>query len=123
MPTRTKSKTPAQTPVKAKAKTKAIAKAASITVVALIQAKPGKTTALKRALTAMVAATRTEAGCLNYDLHQDTEDTRNFIFHENWTSEAHLSAHLDSPHLHAFRAQADELLAEPPKMWRAKRVA
>ena len=88
-------------------------------MVALIQAKPGKTTALKRALTAMVAATRTEAGCLNYDLHQDTEDTRNFIFHENWTSEAHLSAHLDSPHLHAFRAQADELLAEPPKLWRA----
>lgn len=95
----------------------------SLIVTAIIRAKAGKVTDLKNALVAMVAPTHREAGCLSYELHQDLDDPATFVFHENWTSKAHLDAHLASPHLQAFRAQADGLLAEPPKIMLAKKVA
>ncbi|MEI7534331.1 MAG: antibiotic biosynthesis monooxygenase, partial [Verrucomicrobiae bacterium] len=40
-----------------------------VTVVATFQARPGKETELKNALIGLVAPTRKEAGCINYDLH------------------------------------------------------
>ena len=95
----------------------------SLIVTAIIRAKAGKETDLKQALVAMVAPTHREAGCLNYELHQDLEDPALFVFHENWTSKAHLDAHLASPHLNTFRAQADDLLAGPPKIMLAKKLA
>jgi quinol monooxygenase YgiN len=68
--------------------------AKAITVVATFQARPGKEAELKSVLTNLVAPTRQEAGCLNYDLHASPEDPAKFLFHENWTSRAHLDAHL-----------------------------
>jgi quinol monooxygenase YgiN len=67
--------------------------AKTITVVATFQAKPGKTADLKKALLSLIAPTHQEAGCINYDLHQSPEDPEKFLFHENWTSKAHLDAH------------------------------
>lgn len=87
-----------------------------VTVVAAFQAKPGKEAALKAALTALVEPTRREAGCLNYDLHQLPEDPARFLFHENWTSRAHLDAHLQSPHLQALQPRVPELAIAPPEI-------
>ena len=70
-----------------------------LTVIATFEAKPGKETALRAALSALVEPTRTEAGCLNYDLHESAESPTKFLFHENWTSKAHLDAHLQSAHI------------------------
>jgi len=56
------------------------------TVVATFEARPGKEIELRNALVGLVAPTRQEAGCLNYDLHVSTEDPRRFLFHENWTT-------------------------------------
>ena len=64
-------------------------------------------------LLALVEPTRSENGCLNYDLHQDTEDSSLFMFYENWTSKQDLDKHLQSPHLQALRAKAEGLFAEP----------
>ncbi|TAK94934.1 MAG: antibiotic biosynthesis monooxygenase, partial [Verrucomicrobia bacterium] len=41
----------------------------TITVVATFKARPGKESELRAALIGLVAPTRKEAGCLNYDLH------------------------------------------------------
>ncbi len=60
----------------------------SVTVVATFQARPGKEAELRAALIGLVATTRKEAGCLNYDLHVSPEDQAKFLLHENWTSEA-----------------------------------
>ena len=88
----------------------------SLTVVARMKAKPGKAIPLRQALEAIVAPSRKDAGCLNYDLHQSKEDPAQFLFHENWTSKTHLDAHLKQPHLQAFLAKANDLLAEPPQI-------
>ena len=91
----------------------------TITVVATFQAKPGKEAELKTALNGLVAPTRQEAGCLNYDRHVSPEDSAKFLFHENWTSQAHLNAHLKSAHIAALLPRVDELCVAFPeiKIW------
>ena len=90
--------------------------AKTITVVATCQARPGKEAALKKALIGLVAPTRQEAGCLNYDLHALPEDPAKFLFHENWTSQAHLDAHLQSAHIQALLPRVDELAVAMPEI-------
>jgi len=91
----------------------------AITVVATFEAKTGKEAELKAALTKLVAPTRQEAGCLNYDLHQLLDNPKKFLFHENWTSKAHLDAHLQSTHIKALLPRVPELAVAPPeiKIW------
>lgn len=91
----------------------------TITVVATFQARPGKEAELKKALIGLVAPTRKEAGCLNYDLHQSSEDPGKFLFHENWTSRAHLDAHLQNTHIQVLLPRMDELCVGMPeiKVW------
>ncbi len=70
-----------------------------LTIVAIFQANPGREGELAQALQNMVAPTVAEAGCLNYDLHQDLEVPGRFLFYENWETRAHWEAHLASDHL------------------------
>jgi quinol monooxygenase YgiN len=87
-----------------------------VTVIATLKARPGQEPALEQALLDLIPTTRKEAGCLNYDLHRSTDDSRVFVFYENWTSQAALEAHLANAHLVAFGQKADALLSEPPQI-------
>jgi len=91
----------------------------NITVVATFLARPGKEAELQKALISLVAPTRKEAGCINYDLHVLPEDAGKFLFHENWTSKAHLDAHLQSPHIQVLLPRLNELAVGFPeiKIW------
>lgn len=93
-----------------------------LTVVAHVRAKPGKEGEVRAGLRALLAPTRAEAGCINYDMHESLDDPGFFIFHENWTSKAHLDAHLKSPHIKAFFSRIDELLTEHPRIFLLNRV-
>ena len=84
-----------------------------MTVLARVRARPGKEAEVRRLLRALVAPSRAEAGCLNYDLHQSAADPAEFMFYENWTSRAALDAHAASPHLREFGALGAGLLAAP----------
>lgn len=85
----------------------------NLTVIAKIVAKPDTIETVKQELLALVAPSRTDEGCVNYDLHQSIDDPAVFVFHENWTSKAMLESHLQTPHLSAFAAKAGGLLAQP----------
>ena len=91
----------------------------TITIVATFQAKPGKEAALKQALIGLIAPTRAEAGCLNYDLHASPEDPAKFLFHENWASQAAIDAHMKSPHITALLPRVGEFCVAFPeiKLW------
>jgi quinol monooxygenase YgiN len=95
----------------------------TVTVVATFQAKPGKEEELKKVLTGLVAPTRQEAGCINYDLHQSAEEPGKFLFHENWTSKAHLDAHLQSAHIKALLPRVPELALGMPEIKIWERIA
>ena len=84
-----------------------------ITVLARFKAKDGMEEKIKQEIMACVAPTRAEAGCINYDLHQSTDDKRIFILYENWTSKQVLDEHLAMPYLKALAAAAEELCSEP----------
>ena len=94
----------------------------TLTVIALIKARPGKEAALRAELLALIPITRQEPGCINYDLHIATDNPGQFVFYENWTSKQHLDDHLARPHLAAFIAKADELLAGPPQITLWERI-
>ncbi|MCH7225849.1 putative quinol monooxygenase [Haloferula sp. A504] len=83
-----------------------------LTIVARITAKPGKVGLVKEELMKLVPATRAEAGCLNYDLHQDQGEPAHFLFYENWETRDHWLAHMEAPHIREFQAKADEMVAD-----------
>jgi len=85
-----------------------------LTVLARVRAAAGKEEELYTMLTGMVQQTRTEEGCINYDLHRRQEDPALFCFYENWRSKKDLDDHFATPYLQAFLGKAGELLAEPP---------
>jgi quinol monooxygenase YgiN len=84
-----------------------------LTVVAKIKAKAGLEERVREGLMALVAPTRSESGCLNYDLHRAVNDKGLFLFYENWTSQKDLDEHLQMPYLQNFLKKSDELLAAP----------
>jgi len=95
----------------------------TVTVVATFEARPGKETELRNALIGLVAPTRKEAGCLNYDLHVSSEHPGRFLFHENWSSKADLDTHLQSQHIQALLPRVDELCSTPPAIVIWDRIA
>lgn len=87
-------------------------------VVARIVAKPESVDVVKRVLTAALAPTRREHGCLLYDLMQNQADPTDFTFYEEWTDAAALDAHSQSAHIAAGFAQLAGHLAAPPDVRR-----
>jgi quinol monooxygenase YgiN len=97
--------------------------AKTLTVVATFHARPGKEVELRAALIGLVAPTRKESGCVNYDLHVSTEDPAKFLFHENWTTQTALDAHLKMPHIQTLLPRLDELCTEFPAITTWERIA
>jgi len=84
-----------------------------VTVLAMFKAKSGLEERVREELLKLVAPTRAESGCINYDLHQCSDDKAKFMIYENWVSRKDLDAHLEMPYLEHFKSIADEILAEP----------
>jgi len=84
-----------------------------VTVVARCRAKKGMEEQVRQEILALVLPTRSESGCINYDLHVSVEDPALFMLYENWRSKAALDQHLATPYLERFKALAPELLSEP----------
>ena len=74
---------------------------------------------MRAALIGLLAPTRKENGCINYDPHASPEHPAKFLFHENWGSKAALDANLQSPHAQALLPRVDELCVAFPDitMW------
>ncbi|HYY05950.1 MAG TPA: putative quinol monooxygenase [Candidatus Limnocylindria bacterium] len=84
-----------------------------VTVIARIRAKADRVQRVEEELRKLLAPTRAENGCINFDMHQGATDPSQFLFHENWTSKAALEAHFETPHIKNWLRQAESLLAEP----------
>lgn len=83
-----------------------------LTVLARIRSKQGKEAEVLGEITRLIAPTRAEAGCINYDLHRSQDDPTLFLLYETWASRRDLDQHLAMPYLQAFLNKAPELLAE-----------
>jgi len=97
--------------------------AETITVIARIQARTEKKTETEKVLTGLIRPTRSESGCISYDLFAMPDKPGSYMFIETWQSREDLTAHLQQPHVQAFISRSDELLAKPLDVSLWKRVA
>lgn len=87
-----------------------------LTVIATLRARPGKEAELKDYLTTLVGYTRTEMGCVAYDLNQQQDDPGLFVIVEYWTGRSALDQHMSMPYMQEFAASVGDLLAGPPQL-------
>ena len=92
---------------------------AALSLVAEIRARPGREAELGALLRGLVPPTLAEEGCLGYALHLSEEEAGHYLFYETWASVALWERHMASPHLAAFQARTEELVAE----WRLLRLS
>jgi quinol monooxygenase YgiN len=92
-------------------------------VVAEMTAQSGKEDDLRQKLTAFVAPTRAENGCVQYDLHESEEHPGHFLFFERWTSAQALATHLVSPHIASVLPGLGSILAQPARISKFRQIA
>ncbi len=78
-----------------------------LTIVARIEAKKDSVDLVKSELLKLIAPTRKERGCLQYDLHQDNDHPEVFLFYENWESRELWQTHMKNAHLQAYTKATD----------------
>lgn len=81
-----------------------------LVLVATIKAKPGASDTLRAAFLNLELHSRTEQGCIKYDLHQSLENEDIFLFYEIWTGEDTLALHASSPFMAASQKITHELI-------------
>jgi quinol monooxygenase YgiN len=82
----------------------------ALVVVATLKVKAGKGAELCKAFQELERNSRTEEGCIKYDLHQSIEDPDTFLFYEIWTGEEALALHANSDFMNAWRKTTRELI-------------
>jgi quinol monooxygenase YgiN len=89
-------------------------------VLAIITAKPGKRDEILAAFRANVPAVHAEDGCIEYGATIDTEGVGSlqtpygadtFVAIEKWENLAALKAHAIAPHMAAYGAKTNDLIA------------
>ena len=56
----------------------------------------------------LIEKTRTEAGCIAYDLYHDHKQTGHFVFIEEWIDREALDLHVQSEHFQRLVPQIDQ---------------
>ena len=83
----------------------------AVHLLATLHAHPGHGPALETALRQLVPVSRAEAGCLQYELHQDRDTPQRFYMLEIWRSAAALEHHQQTEHFLRFGREHGHLLA------------
>lgn len=83
---------------------------ANFLCIAQFVAKPGKETELLHALSTLLASTRAEAGCIDYELHQNVEHPGQFTMFECFKSKEDFDFHSIQPYLKHFRETAKDYI-------------
>ncbi|OAI44439.1 hypothetical protein AYO38_09660 [bacterium SCGC AG-212-C10] len=96
-----------------------------ITLLAKLQANPGKEDELKAVLTKMIGNVKEkEAGkAVTYSLHTSDSDPTMFMFYEQYSDAAALEAHGKTEHMAAMGGSLKGLLAGRPVIERYTQIA
>ncbi|MQA00807.1 MAG: antibiotic biosynthesis monooxygenase [Dehalococcoidia bacterium] len=95
-----------------------------ITVIAKLQAQPGKEDEMKAELTRMVqAVSATEPDVPAYSLHQADDDPTVFYFYEQYANTEAQEAHRQTEHMKALGAAMRDMAAGRPEVTLMTQVA
>ncbi|HBX56254.1 putative quinol monooxygenase [Pseudomonas sp. UBA2684] len=81
-----------------------------LTLIATLTALDGQAEVVEAGLRLLVAASRQEAGCLQYDLHRHQDNPQRFIMIEQWQNSAALNEHQNTAHYQHFGSTCGERL-------------
>ena len=84
----------------------------SITIVARILAKIEKKEFVKTELLKLADLSKSDKGCINYDLHQDNENSNLFFVYENWENPDALQKHVESTHFTEYMKATEHATEE-----------
>jgi quinol monooxygenase YgiN len=84
-------------------------------VMAIIRAQPAHLPAVKDAMLALAAASRSEPGCSRYEVYQRDGEAV-LVTQETWADAAAEQAHLAGPHVARAFASVGGLLAAAPEI-------
>lgn len=87
--------------------------AGAVVLTATVKALPGQEAIVRQALLELVGPSRSELGCLCYNLHESKDEAGSFVFYEQWASQAAFDAHVETPHFCGLDAKI-EGRTEPP---------
>ena len=82
-----------------------------IIITAILKPKESMEDRLLAELKKVQKASREEAGCMNYVLHQSIEDTT-FVLHETWKDKDALESHIGSNHYQKYRTNTADLVSK-----------
>ena len=94
----------------------------TVHIVAHLAARDGEESRVQAELEKLIEPTRAEPGCLRYELFVNKEKPGDFVFVQQYTSDAAFQAHMDSKHVAAAIADAVPLLSAPPDIRRYRRL-
>jgi quinol monooxygenase YgiN len=95
---------------------------AELGLTAEVTAKPEYIEPLRAALMMLIAPSRAEDGCLQYDLYEDRGQPGHFIFIERWRDAAALAAHAKASHSVAHGPKVKDWVVAPAKLTRLKQI-
>jgi quinol monooxygenase YgiN len=94
----------------------------AIQVVAHLVPREGRGAELASAVVGLVAAVRSEPGCLAYQAYESLEAPGTIVVIETWASQAALDSHAQAAALTEFAADAGPFLAGAPAVERMTRL-
>lgn len=83
----------------------------ALRVVATIPIDPARADEAAPTLAALAEASRSDAGCLGYEVFTSSAQPGVFVTIESWTTQADLDAHMKQPHVATAFEVAGPLLA------------
>ncbi len=92
------------------------------TVVVVLEAMSGKADELKQALNSVISPSRAEKTCLEYRLHQDSNNPNVFILYENWESKEAHQAQFTKPYIIELINKIEAILAKPFQVYFAQEL-
>ena len=95
----------------------------SVRVVARLIAREDSIEKVRVVLTALVDSSRSESGCVSYELLQNSAAGSDFTFIEEWETDAALDAHLETAHFHEAATKLQKILASEPDIRRYRQIA
>lgn len=94
-----------------------------IVLIARLKVREEAVEEAKKLALRIVADSRTEEGCVNYDVHQAIDDPTVFVWHETWKDKAALDNHFELPYFKEFFAAAGKLAAEEPQITMTRMIS
>ncbi len=90
----------------------------TVRVIARVTSQPGKVEELKPILLNLIEPTRSEKGCISYQLLQGKTNSAEFVFIEEWASDSAENAHMTTSHVQEALSKAQSLFAKAPDISR-----